>query len=391
MIAREIQKEFEQSRREYPIVCVTGPRQSGKTTLARMIASDLPYVNFEDPLARDFFNEDPKGFLQGHASGAIFDEVQHVPLLFSFLQVKVDENPEPGRFILTGSQHFGLSERISQSLAGRAAILELLPFSRHELETGGMLPDDLNHAMWMGAYPPVHDRRLRPDRWYSNYLATYIQRDVRQISQVHNLETFTRFLRLCAGSVGQLLNANRIGTECGADHKTIRNWLTILQTSYVIALLPPFHRSFRKRVIKSPKLYFFDTGLVCHLLNIHEPQQLSSHPFRGAIFENWVFSELAKAQLNRGKAMALSFWRTHGGQEVDFVLEQGGTTDGIEVKSGMTVMPAMLRSLENTLKLWSEETARGWVVYGGNDIERIRNITAIPWRLFTYPLMPFPR
>jgi uncharacterized protein len=372
------------------VVCITGPRQSGKTTLARMVVKDLPYVNFEDPLTRDFFTEDPRGFLHQYRNGAVFDEVQHVPRLFSFLQTIVDEDPKTGRFVLTGSQHFGSTERLNQSLAGRTAILSLLPFSIRELTQGRMLAENLDRVLWSGAYPPVHDRSLRPDRWYANYIATYIQRDVRQISQIQNLDTFTRFMRLCAGSTSQLINTSRLGSECGVDHKTIRNWLTVLQASYVVGLLPPYFRNFRKRVIKTPKLFFFDTGLVCHLLGILTPDQLTSHPLRGAVFESWVFAELAKALLNSGREMQFYFWRTHGGQEVDFILEHSGHVDAIEVKSGMTVTPAMINSLQNALSTWDVGVVRSWLVYGGQESIKLAGCTALPWKSLTYPLPSAP-
>ena len=257
MIEREIQRELLECSREYPVVCITGPRQSGKTTLARKAFPKHPYVSFEDPIARSYFIEDPQwipdnvpgwcGLRRGPACSAD---------LFSHLQGMVDEDPTPGRFVLTGSQHFGMTERITQSLAGRSAILELLPFSLDELRRGRFLADDLNGVLWNGCYPPVHDRGLKPDRWYRNYVSTYVQRDVRQISQVHDLDVFTRFMRLCAGSVGQLLNSNRLGTELGVDHKTVRKWISVLQASYILQLLPPYHRNFRKRVVKTPKALF---------------------------------------------------------------------------------------------------------------------------------------
>lgn len=351
--------------------------------MARAACADLPYVSFEDPLARDFFAEDPRGFFHRYAQGAVFDEVQHVPPLFSYLQGHVDANPLPGRFILTGSQHFGLTARITQSLAGRSALLELLPFSAHELELGEALAPELDTAMWTGAYPPVHDRGLRPDHWYANYMATYIQRDVRQISQIHNLDVFTRFMRLCAGNIGQLVNTNRLGTECGVDHKTIRAWLTVLQASYVVALLPPYYRNFRKRLIKTPKLFFYDTGLACHLLGIHEPGHLSNHPLRGALFETWVFAELAKALANQGRPREFYFWRTLGGQEVDFILEDAGRVKAVEVKSGMTVTPAMLRPLDNVIALWEERLIHGWVVYAGAQAFKMHDCNVLPWRNIT--------
>jgi len=379
MIKRNLEQELSLCCREYPIICITGPRQSGKTTLAQIAFQDLPYISFEDPLTRDYFADDPLGFMYKYRNGAIFDEVQHVPPLFSYLQVEVDKNPVPGRFILTGSQHFGLTEQISQSLAGRCAMLELLPFCIEELARADILSLDLNTTLWTGTYPPIYDRNLRADRWLSNYLTTYIQRDVRQIAQVHNLDTFTRFMRLCAGSVGQLFNSNRLGTECGVDHKTIRRWLTVLQASYVVQLLPPYYRNFKKRIIKTPKLFFYDTGLACHLLGIQNPTQLEQHPLRGAIFENLIFSELAKMQLNAGRRLSFYFWRTHGGQEVDFIVEHGTDVHAIEVKSGMTVRPAMLTSLKNTMALWGNDDIQGWVVYGGNMREKLHGITVLPW------------
>jgi predicted AAA+ superfamily ATPase len=379
MIPRLIQRELSQSRSEYPVICITGPRQSGKTTLARSAFPDHAYVSFEDPLIRDIFKEDPKGFLFNYDNGAVFDEAQHVPDLFSYLQIMVDENSTAGRFVITGSQHFGLTESISQSLAGRAAILELLPFTASELRTGGWLSSFVNQAIWHGGYPPVFDRGLRPEKWYANYMSTYIQRDVRHISQIQNLDTFTRFMRLCAGSCGQIVNTNRIGGECGVDNKTISRWLTVLQASYIIQLLPSYHRNFRKRVIKTPKIYFHDTGLACHLLGINHPNQLTHHPLRGAIFENWVFSELAKGQFNQGRTLGLFFWRTHGGQEVDFILEQDGKTHLIEVKSGMTIAPSAIRKFEKTVELWPGENTGCSMVYGGTDSIKVKSTSILPW------------
>ena len=380
MIPRNIQAELSHCCAEYPVICITGPRQSGKTTLAQTVFADKPYTSFEEPMTRDLFSEDPKGFLNRHMDGAVFDEVQHVPELFSYLQTEVDKNRDPGRFILTGSEHFGLTEKISQSLAGRTAILELLPFSSDELLDGNWLAGDLDSTLWCGAYPPVHDRGLRPDRWYANYLATYIQRDVRQISQIRDLDIFTRFMRLCAGNCGQIVNTNRLGTDCGVDHKTIGRWLAVLQAGYIIGLLPPYYRNFRKRIIKTPKLFFYDTGLAVHLLGIQSPQQLDTHPLRGALFENWVFSEIAKWFLNRGHRPDMYFWRTHSGQETDFVLEVGGNVHAVEVKSGMTVAPAVFRRLENAMQPWASQRVLQSIVYGGGDFLRVRHINIVPWR-----------
>ncbi len=379
MIERDIKKELLLCAREYPVVTVTGPRQSGKTTLARAVFPDHGYVSFEQPVMREQFRSDPLGFLKRYRDAAVFDEVQNVPRLTSYLQQEVDDRPRPGRFILTGSQHFALSERVSQSLAGRTAVLELLPFSISELRRAGTLAAELEDVMWQGAYPPVHDRKLRPRRWYADYMATYIDRDVRKLSAVHDLETFHRFMRLAAGNVGQLVNTSRLGSDCGVDHKTVRKWLDILQASYIAHLLPPFYRNFRKRVVKTPKLYFYDTGLVCHLLGINEPGQLETHPLKGAVLENWVFSELSKLLLNRGEAGRMYFWRTHGGQEVDFIIERGPAVTGIEVKAGMTPRPALAASLKNALENWPEPQRKAVLVYGGDSRLESSDCLFLPW------------
>jgi len=379
MICRDINEELALCAREYPIVTVTGPRQAGKTTLARQAFPDLAYVSFEQPLAREQFYDDPLAFLQRYHQGAIFDEVQHVPDLLSYLQQDVDEDPSPGRFILTGSQHFGLSQQVSQSLAGRTAVLELFPFSINEMRRGKFLADTLDTVLWQGAYPRVHDRGLRAYRWYATYMATYIDRDVRQLTAVHDLDTFHRFMRLTAGNVGQLVNTSRLADDCGVDHKTVRRWLDILQTSYVAHLLPPYYQNFRKRIVKTPKLYFYDTGLVCYLLGIHNPEQLTTHPLRGAVFENWVFAELTKLITNSVLPNRLYFWRTHGGQEVDFLLEYYGDIIGVEVKAGMTPRPGMSQSLLNALQHWSASGKKAFVVFGGDESFVSRECRFLPW------------
>lgn len=381
MIKRDIEKELAACAREYPVITITGPRQSGKTTLARNFFKKLPYINFEDPLKREYFISDPKGFLVNYKDGAVLDEIQHVPVISSYLQVNVDEYPVPGKFILTGSQHLGITYRISQSLAGRTALLELLPFSIDELKRGSFLPEELNSALFKGSYPPVYDRKLRPARWYADYIATYIQRDVRQISQIQNLEIFARFLRLCAGQIGQLVNTNRFAVELGVDHKTIAKWLNVLQAGYILKLVEPYHKNFRKRIIKTPKLYFYDTGLVCSLLGILKSDQLVTHPLRGEIFENWVFSELAKKLLNHASPLHINFWRTHNGQEIDFIVEFANRIFAIEVKSGMTVHSRAISVLENNLMPWQKEGfgITSWIFYGGSEVVKSQNTVLIPW------------
>ncbi len=381
MITRDIESELAICRKEYPAITITGPRQSGKTTLARHFFKELPYVNLEDPLQREYFQTDPKGFLTNYENGAIFDEVQHLPELLSFLQVQIDEHPIPGRFVLTGSQHFGLTSKITQSLAGRSALLELLPFSITELKRGNFLNHSLEQVLITGAYPPIFDRQLRPDKWYRDYIATYIQRDVRQISQIQNLENFTRFLRVVAGQIGQLFSSNRLAAEIGVDHKTVIKWLHILQSSYIVRLVEPYYQNFRKRIVKSPKIYFYDTGIVCSLLSITQASHLETHPLRGEIFENWVFAELAKYVFNRRLPFNIYFWRTHGGQEIDFLIESGNKITAIEVKSGKTIHPQIIRKFQNALAPWRESNYEvdSRIIYGGEESFSAFNTTVVPW------------
>ncbi len=380
MIKRNLLTELLQSAKEYPIVTITGPRQSGKTTLAKSAFPHLDHVNFERPDLRAQFDEDPSAFISKYSQGAIFDEIQWVPEICSWLQDLVDKNPQPGRFVLTGSQHFGLSNQVTQSLAGRTAILELLPFSMDEMEQGNFLDQDLNTVLLSGAYPPVHDRALRTYRWYSDYLATYLERDLRQLAAIQDLSVFQRFLKLAAGSVGQLFVASRLAGDLGIDQKTIEKWTSLLETSYLAVRIPPFHTNLRKRLTKSPKFYFHDTGLVCHLLGIIEPGQLENHPLRGAIFENWVASELLKETANLGQRPNLSFWRTYDGQEVDFLREHGNKLELIECKSGQTVHPRFLGPLKRVRRLFENHNTQSFLVHGGSDEVELSQVKIIPWR-----------
>ncbi len=384
MIPRNMTREIQESSRQFPVVTITGPRQSGKTTLARSSFPEHLYVNFELPDVRAAFLDDPRGFLGRISdSGALFDEAQRVPDLFSWIQGLVDEDPRPGRFVLTGSQHFGLAQSVSQSLAGRTAVLELLPFALAEMEGGGYLADDLDRVLWAGSYPPVHDRGIDPDRWYAGYVATYLERDLRQVGSVQDLIQFQRFMALAAGSVGQVINATRLAGDVGVTARTIDRWLGLLEASYLVKRIGPYHRNFRKRLVKAPKLYFLDAGLVCHLLGIHEPEQLATHPLRGAVFENWVAAEILKADLNAGRRRTLSFWRTHDGQEVDLIREGGGRVDLVECKSGRTVFPGSVKQLERVGCHWTDEAVNRWLVFGGSEPGRIRSSRVVPWRRLT--------
>ena len=336
--------------------------------------------------------EDPRGFLarMEGSKGFILDEVQRCPDIFSYLQAFVDEQ-RSGPVVLTGSQHFLLSEKISQSLAGRAAILELLPFSLAELTGRAAITPDafvaqpntqapewkLEDILVKGMYPPIHDRKSDAAAWLDGYLATYVERDIRTLSNIGNLDTFVRFVRLCAGRAGQLLNASSLGSDTGISHDTVRRWISLLRTSYIINLLPPYHRNFRKRLVKSPKLYFNDSGLLCHLLGIRDSEQLRTHPLRGAIFENFIYSELVKMFQHHGQRPSLYFWRDRSGNEVDFILETGPHPVAIEVKSGQTVASDFFKNLDKYGKLSGEPG--GVLVYGGDESFKRREHQVRAW------------
>ncbi len=383
MIKRNLEGPLRALARQMPVVAVTGPRQSGKTTLCRATFPDKTYVTLEPLDVRSFATEDPRGFLAAHPDGAVLDEVQRAPELFSYLQELVDERPEAGLFILTGSQHFGLTEAITQSLAGRIATLHLLPPSLDELQRFGTTPTDLFTTLWSGAYLRIHDQGLDPARWLADYVTTYVQRDVRQLTNVTNLQAFTTFLRLAAGRTANEVNLSALGGDAGVTHNTARSWLSVLEASFVTFRAPAWHRNLRKQVIKAPKLYFFDTGLACHLLGITEPEQLRHHPLRGALFESWVASEIVKARVHAGMVPGVHHFRDAKGLEVDLVLEEGGTLTAAEVKSGATVASDFFRSLERLGEELEAKlphlTYRPRLVYGGAERHKRSDIDIIPW------------
>ncbi len=395
MIRRTIAGRLEELAGPYPVVFLTGPRQSGKTTLVRATFGEYEYVSLEDLQTRNACLEDPLGFLERFrgAKGVVIDEAQRAPDLFSYLQGFVDEGGG-GPFVLTGSQHFLLADRISQSLAGRAAILELLPFSYAELAGREPLdPDDLvdvrarpgqevaahelDRILFSGLYPRIHDARLEPEVWLDGYVRTYVERDVRTLTNVGDLDTFSKFVQLCAGRSGQLLNLAALGADAGVDQKTARRWLSLLRTSYIVELLQPHHQNFRKRVVKTPKLYFADSGLLCHLLGITNRGQLRSHPLRGAIFETFVVGELRKAFTNQGLRPSLFFWRDSRGREVDVVIERGGKLVPVEIKSGETVADDFFTHLDFYRSLSGCE--RGWLIYGGREVFERRGHQVCSW------------
>lgn len=391
MIQRTLEKHLLKNAEWYPVITLTGPRQSGKTTLTTTCFPDYEYVSLEETENRNLAKEDPRGFLSRFDGNIIIDEAQRAPDLPSYIQTKVDENNRPGQYILTGSQNFLLMEQISQSLAGRCGILHLLPFSRAELESQPSL-DNPNHLFsnaqtnldcWTtvrtGFYPRIHDRHIPPEIWLADYIRTYIERDVRQLVNIGDLETFERFLRLCAGRTGQMLNFSSLANDCGISVDTARRWISILKTSFIVFLLEPHHRNFNKRIIKSPKLYFHDTGLASYLLGIRTDEQLFSHPSRGALFENLIVSETVKHYTHNRREPPVWFWRDQTGHELDMLIEDAGQLYPVEIKSGATISPSMFNDLKWWNKLTANDSANATLVYGGNQNFTQNKINIKPW------------
>ncbi|NTV06317.1 MAG: ATP-binding protein [Chlorobiaceae bacterium] len=380
MIYRKLTATLQRLANTFPVIAITGPRQSGKTTLAKAVFADKPYVTLEDPAERAFALEDAKGFLHRFRDGAIFDEAQRWPDLFSYLQGMVDEEPIPGKFILTGSQQFGLLAGVSQSLAGRVGMTALLPLSISELPAASQSSLSLDKLIIKGFYPALHVREISPADWFASYIATYIERDIRQVLRVHDLSVFQRFVRLCAGRNGQMLNLNALAGETGISHKTARSWLSVLESSYIVHLLPPYFRNFGKRLVKTPKLYFLDQGLACWLLGIRSPELLALHPLRGAIFESFIISEFLKSRYNRGLPADLYFWRDNNGLEADIVFESGTKLQPVEIKSGRTITGDSIRAGLRAARFASEEALQPWLIYGGDDSYVRNGVTIMSWR-----------
>jgi len=380
MISRQIEAALRRLSGVFPIIAITGPRQSGKTTLARALFPDRPYVSLEDPAERAFALEDPRGFLARFARGAVFDEAQRWPDLFSWLQGMVDAERIPGRFVLTGSQHFGLLTGISQSLAGRVGILDLLPLSIGELSAGPLPLPELDDLLLAGGYPAIHAQGIGPGDWMAAYVATYLERDMRQILNVQDLAAFQRFTRLCAGRTGQLLNLSALGGEAGVTHSTARAWLGVLEASYLVHLLPPYHRNFGKRLVKTPKLYFIDAGLAAWLLGIRDAATLVLHPLRGALFETLIVSEVLKHRRNRGVPADIYFWRDNNGLEADLLIEDGSVLQPVEIKSGRTVTPDYIRAAQSTGRILAGQGRMPWLIHGGDESYERSGVRAIAWR-----------
>lgn len=396
MIKRTLATRLKTAAGEFPVVTLTGPRQSGKTTLVRAVFKNHGYASLEAPDQRSFALEDPRGFLGQFDAPVILDEIQRVPELFSYIQVLVDEHPDwKGRFILTGSQNFLLLASISQSLAGRTAVLHLLPFSLAELagrkplaldSLGRTVPKTIKKApmglletLHTGFYPRVHDKHLPARSWLDSYYQTYVERDVRNVLNVGDVETFGRFVRLAAGRCGQLLNLSGMASDCGVSHTTARRWLSVLEASFIVTLLRPHHKNFGKRLIKSPKIYFLDTGLLCYLLQVQAPGELLHRAERGAVFESFVVAELCKNFMHRGEQPRLYFWRDAAGHEVDILVDLAGNLVPLEVKSAETVASDFFDSLVYWRNLAGDRESPLSMVYGGDRAFRRSGVLVYPW------------
>ena len=380
MIDRDLAPKLRMAAKQAPAVTLTGPRQSGKSTLCRMVFPKHAYANLEAPDVRAFATNDPRGFLSQFSKGAIIDEIQRVPELTSYLQGLIDDDAQHGRWVLTGSQSLTMMESVSQSLAGRTAVLHLMPLARSESRRFRRYPKSLDEALFTGGYPRILDQRLEPSEWLGSYVRTYIERDVRLISNIGDLTTFQRFVQLCASRTAQLLNLSSLALDAGVSQPTAKAWLSILESTFIAFRLQPYFGNIGKRLIKTPKLHFYDTGLVCWLLGIRDPSQLRLHPLRGAIFETWVLSEILKHRLNRGEHAGLYFYRDRHGLEADVVIEDGQRLTVVEAKSGQTATTELVNAGRQVAEiLGGAARVDRIVVFGGERGQRRSNVSILSW------------
>lgn len=380
-IHREASGILKKLAKQFRAVAVVGPRQSGKTTLAKQVFPGKPYVSLETPSVRKFFTDDPLGFLNTYRSGAIFDEAQRAPELFSYLQEIIDASDERGRFILTGSNNFVLQENIAQTLAGRLGYIDLLPCSINEIQTitRNDYGNRINAYVFKGGYPEIASGKADTEHWFSSYIRTYVERDVRQIKSIENLAAFEKLLLLCAGRTGQQLNLSNLAIEAGINVNTVHSWLGLLQSSFIIYLLKPHHKNYNKRVVKTPKLYFYDTGLACALLGLKTSEELQFHAHRGALFENLIINEMLKSRFNKGLRNNLYYWRDNTGNEIDVLIDNGGELMPVEIKSGTTVTDEFFKGIQFWQKLTG--TKKAMIVYGGEqEQKRSSGIQISGWR-----------
>lgn len=379
MIHRTIEKLLVQYSREFRALAVVGPRQSGKTTLVRSVFAHKPYISLENPDELLLASNDPRAFLNRYLGGAVIDEAQRVPALFSYLQQILDETSEDGLFILTGSNNFLLQQSVTQSLAGRIGYIDLLPLSYNEINSLGLPALSTNQLILQGCYPEIYDKQRSHQFWYPAYIRTYVERDVKLLRNIDNTLLFTRFVQLCAGRIGQQLSVSAISNECGIDVKTVQAWLSILQSSFIIYLLPPHFKNFNKRVVKTPKLYFTDTGLACSLLGIRTENEVSTSHFRGALFENYVVNELLKYKYNTGSPVNLYYWRDSLGVEIDILLDTGQTLYPIEIKASETFQESHLKPMQQWQRI--SGITRGLLLYDGEqEFDRQDSVNVRNWR-----------
>ena len=381
-IKRDLEPALKRYASKFPVVAVIGPRQAGKTTLTKEVFPAHKYFSFEDPDTLEIVRADPRDFLEKNygTPGVILDEFQNEPQILSYIQGIVDRDRRPGYFILTGSHNFLMNEAISQSLAGRVALLTLLPLSLKELNNQKLLTNDLDASLFTGGYPDIFSRNIHPTEFYPQYTKTYVERDVRQLINVVNLSTFQRFMRLCAGRIGQILNVASLADDCNVSVPTINSWISILEASYIIFLLQPHFEDFRKRLIKSPKLYFYDTGLACWLLKIDSSEQINEHYLRGGLVESLVISELYKQFYNQAQEPSVYFWRDSHGHEIDCLLDYGTKLIPIEIKSGKTINQRFFDALHYWCTLANIDQAQAYIIYGGTENHELSSGKIISWK-----------
>ena len=369
MIRRDLGTKLVELFAQFPAIAILGPRQSGKTTIAKETFPHLQYVNLEDLSIRQYAREDPKGFLESYSDGLIIDEIQNVPEMLSYLQIYIDQKDKAGLYILTGSHQILLNEKISQSLAGRIAITNLLPFSYQEIKNQKNLSGNIDEIIFNGFYPRLFKYNIKSEDFYSSYVQTYIEKDIRQLKNVLDLGLFQKFLKLCAGRVGQLLNLSSLANDCGVSHVTARHWISLLEISFIIYLLKPHHVNFNKRLVKTPKIYFYDTGVLCNLLDIRFPAQIYTHYARGSLFENFIIIEYLKNSFHAGRRPNIFFWRDKSGHEIDILLEQDNILTPIEIKSGKTINTDYFKNIKYWNKI-SEKDTNSIVIYCGEEQKR---------------------
>jgi uncharacterized protein len=379
MLTRSIIKSVKELKKQFPIVAITGPRQSGKTTLLKEVFKGYEYISLEDPDMLAFVNRDAKSFLEKYNNHIIFDEAQRCPQLFSYLQTKADSRNEMGQFVLSGSQNFHLMQNISQSLSGRVALMKLLPFDFTELKNGNLFPKTYQEAIYKGFYPAIYDRNIKPQNYHNSYIQTYLERDIFDVLKVRDLKQFRDFVKICAGRVGQLLNINALANACGITQPTAKAWLSLLESSYIVFQLQPYHKNFDKRVLKTPKLYFYDVGLAAFLLGIRSAKDVDSHSMKGGLFENLVIAELVKVNYHNHQLKDYWFWRDSNGNEIDLLCENKERHDIYEIKATKTIMPDLFKGLHHFEDVAKDFVKNKILVYGGDENQKRSNLSVQAW------------